>query len=100
MQLREGPLGTDTRAEQKPGLVLSCTRYVHAGLEGTEQGDTRGETRNEARGGGTAAVVGWELLHLRSPSPSPWMDFLMRSSMVVSHWSRREMESNSFTASV
>ena len=37
--------------------------------------------------------------HLRSPSPSPspWIDFLMRSSMVVSHWSRREMESNSFT---
>uniref|UniRef100_A0A3Q3D592 GDNF inducible zinc finger protein 1 n=1 Tax=Hippocampus comes TaxID=109280 RepID=A0A3Q3D592_HIPCM len=34
--------------------------------------------------------------HLRSPS-SPWMVFLMRSSSVVCHWSRREMESNSLT---
>lgn len=35
-------------------------------------------------------------LYFRSPS-SPWMVFLMRSSSVVCHWSRREMESNSFT---
>lgn len=33
----------------------------------------------------------------RRSSSSPWMVFLMRSSMVVSHWSRRVMESYSFT---
>lgn len=38
-------------------------------------------------------------VYFRSPA-SPWMVFLMRSSMVVSHWSRRDTESNSFTASV
>lgn len=36
-------------------------------------------------------------IHFRSPSPSPWIDFLMRSSMVVSHWSNRDIESNSLT---
>lgn len=35
--------------------------------------------------------------HFKSPSSSPWMFFLMRSRMVVCHWSRREMESNSLT---
>lgn len=34
--------------------------------------------------------------HFRSPA-SPWMVFLIRSNMVVCHWSRREIESNSFT---
>jgi len=36
-------------------------------------------------------------IHFRSPSPSPWIDFLMRSNMVVSHWSNRDIESNSLT---
>lgn len=38
-------------------------------------------------------------VYLRSPA-SPWMVFLMRRSIVVSHWSRRDTESNSLTASV
>lgn len=37
--------------------------------------------------------------YFRSP-PSPWMVFLMRRSIVVNHWSRRDIESNSLTASV
>lgn len=38
-------------------------------------------------------------VYFRSP-PSPWMVFLMRRSIVVNHWSRRDIESNSLTASV
>lgn len=38
-------------------------------------------------------------VYFRSPE-SPWMVFLMRSSMVVNHWSKRDTESNSLTASV
>lgn len=39
------------------------------------------------------------IVYFRSP-PSPWMVFLMRRSIVVNHWSRRDIESNSLTASV
>lgn len=42
----------------------------------------------------TSSPLGF--FHFRSPS-SPWMVFLMRSRRVVCHWSRREIESNSFT---
>lgn len=38
-------------------------------------------------------------VYFRSP-PSPWMVFLIRRSIVVNHWSRRDIESNSLTASV
>lgn len=39
------------------------------------------------------------IVYFKSPL-SPWMVFLMRRSIVVNHWSRRDIESNSLTASV
>ena len=47
--------------------------------------------------GGRGSCTGGAGGAQRRSSSSPWMVFLMRSSMVVSHWSRRVMESYSFT---
>lgn len=83
-----GGLDTHTHSVR---LVCNTTKPLHGHPRRTTGPNTKlKRTRRHARD---------IALHLRSPSPSPspWTDFLMRSSMVVSHWSRRDIESNSFT---